>query len=79
MTGGGAIEVQFLQSIELTPETVLAVIMPEPFWDDKDVSKFVRDQLRADPLSYDCYHAQPNDDVREIVRVSREGSRDRTF
>jgi hypothetical protein len=67
----GSIEIQFDHNIALDPSNVLAVVMPEPFWDDTEISDFVVNELRADALSYDCFHAQPAEDTRAIMMEVR--------
>jgi hypothetical protein len=75
----GSIEIQFDQCIALDPTDVLAVVLPEPFWDDKDVSDFVTEDLKAQPLSYDCYHAQPAEDTRAIMSEVRQFLKNRSL
>jgi hypothetical protein len=67
----GSVEVQFTQNIPLTHENVMAVVMPEPFWDDNEIAEFVYNELMAEALSYDCYNAQPLEDTRAIMREVR--------
>lgn len=50
----------------------MAVVLPEDFWDDPEIAAFVKSDLMAEPLSYDCYHASPSEDTRAIMTVVRE-------
>jgi hypothetical protein len=67
----GTIEIQFGSSLDLNETNVIAVIAPEFFWDDDAISDFVCTDLNAEPLSYDCYHAQPAEDTRAIMQEAR--------
>lgn len=62
-----AIEVQFNTSIDLVSQRVLAVALPGSFMDDPSVKNFVENVLKAKPLEYAAYHAQPRENVRAIV------------
>jgi hypothetical protein len=73
----GTIEIQYDCDLELTSNNVMAVIAPEVFWDDKEISDFVRVELDAEQLSYDCFNAQPSEDTRAIMQVARRYLRER--
>jgi hypothetical protein len=65
----GSIEIQYSNDVELTPDNVMAIVMPRPFWDDPDIAQFVCGTLGAEALSYDTFHAQPIEDVRSIMQA----------
>ncbi len=68
----GTIELQYASAIELTPKNLLAVILPEDFYDDADVSKFVKRYPKVARLKYVCYHAQPSADAVAILEIARK-------
>lgn len=75
----GTIEIQLGSAVGLDPTNVMAVVAPEFFWDDHEILNFVSDYLRAEPLSYDCYHAQPAEDTRAIMQEARRFLSSRGF
>jgi len=62
-----SIEFQFSVEVPLSRDSVLAVALPEPWWDDGEISSYVLNDLKAEPLSYETFQANPAEDVRGIM------------
>ena len=68
----GSVEVSYDCEVPLNRDTVLAVILPADFWDDPEISRIVKGELGAEPLSYDTFHAAPTEDTRAIMTVAKD-------
>ncbi|WP_171060934.1 hypothetical protein [Poseidonocella sp. HB161398] len=49
------VEIQTEAKIDLTPRSVLAVILPYDYLEDSSVVEFIETDLEAVPLPYDCF------------------------
>ena len=60
------IEIQINQDIKFDSSNILAIVVPECFADEESVKIFI-DEHNTDLLTYECYHAKPNEDARSII------------